>query len=46
MPRYKITFDASYCYETQELEAVNILHLLGIVISTYCIDRITKIELI
>ena len=46
MNRYKITLDASYCYETHETEAMNILHLLSIVSNAYSVDRITKIELL
>lgn len=46
MNRYKITLDASYCYHEYEIEASNILHLLGLISDSYSITRITKIELI
>jgi hypothetical protein len=46
MNKYKITLDASYCGETYELEARDILHLLSLVSDAYSISRITKIELL
>ena len=46
MNKYKITLDASYCYETYETEAIDILHLLSLVSDAYGISRITKIELL
>jgi hypothetical protein len=46
MNKYRITLNASYCYETYETKADNISHLLIVVSSNYHIDYITKIELI
>jgi hypothetical protein len=46
MKKFKITLDASYNYDSFEIEAENILHLLSMVSDAYSISRITKIELI
>ena len=46
MNKYRITLDASYCYEEYETEARDILHLLSLVSDAYSISRITKIELL
>lgn len=46
MKKFKITLDASYNYDSYEIEAENILHLLSMVSDAYSISRITKIELV
>lgn len=46
MNKFKITLDASYNYDSFEIEAENILHLLSMVSDAYSISRITKIELV
>ncbi len=45
MKTYRITLDASYNYDTDEIEAANMLHLLSMITDAYSINRITKIEL-
>ena len=46
MKKYRITLDASYNYDTDEIEAMNMLHLLSMLTDAYSINRIIKIELI
>ena len=46
MNKYRITLDASYCYEQYEIEARDILHLLSLASDAYSISRIIKIELL